>query len=180
MSVTATSPVAIAKAGIRRLVASSATFREVVDAATESLALNYVHIAEAVDDPDDEDETNITHRRPRAMVYMTGLMVPLVGVGETSDQYTFVVSFEFPPPACVTLGQPGTHLADESTWFDNQWSEIVEEMKANNGRANADGEGYFVFTNIELADGPNRNNPDEDVIQEYYWGVSLVVSGPHS
>lgn len=164
---------------MRRLIASSATFRDLVGAATEALALDYVHIAEAVDDPDEEDSTNITDRRPRALVHMTGFAAPLVGVGETTDQYTFVVSFEFPPPDDVTLGQLGLHLSDESTWFDNQWSQIVEEMKTNNGGTNAASEGYFFFTNIELADGPNRNNPDEDVIQEYFWGVALNVTGPH-
>lgn len=179
MSVIATSPVAIAKAGLRRLVASSTTFQDVVGASNEASALEKVYIAEAVDDPDELDTARIKDLRPRCMVDMSGLAVPLVGVGETNDQYEFTVSFEFPPPACVTAEVEGEHLADESTWFDNKWSGVVEDMKTNNGGANADSEGYFFFTSIELADGPMRNNPDEDPMQQYYWGVALVVRGPH-
>lgn len=182
MSITATSPIAIAKAALRRLVASSATFQDVVGATSEADALSRVHIAEAVDDEDeveDEGVGRLVDDRPRALIDMTSCSVPLMGVADYRDQYEFSLSFEFPPPACVTQGVEGQHLHDESTWFDNQWGQIVEDMKTNNGLANASSEPYFVFTNLELAGGPMRNNPDEDPVHQYFWGVQLMISGPH-
>lgn len=184
MTVTATSPVAIAKAALRRLVASSATFQDVVGVTHEGAALKHVHIVEAIDDEDiavdgGEGLLKLRDPRPRCLIDMTGNSVPLTGVGEYRDQYEFALAFEFPPDGCITNDAPGRNLLDESVWFDNQWSQIVEEMKTNNGRANADNEGYFAFTSIELVGGPMRNNPDEDPVGEYYWGVQLAIVGPH-
>lgn len=178
MSVVATSPIAIAKAALRRLVASSAQFQSVVGAISEAAAMDRVHIVEAIDD-ESEDTEQLADPRPRCLIDMAGFSAPLVGVGEYQDQYEFALSFEFPPPESITGGVEGAHLRDESTWFDNQWGQIIEEMKANNGLRNADDEPYFYFTAIELAGGPNRNNPDEDPVRQYLWGVELAVSGPH-
>lgn len=176
MSVTATSPVAIAKAAMRRLVASSATFQDVVGASNENAALDRVHLTEASDDFDELDTVRIKDIRPRAMVDFQGIRRESIGVAQYREYYDFIVSFEFPPPDCATSGVNGEHLADECTWFDNQWGAIVKEMGDNSGGFNAAGEGYSSITDWETSDGPMRNNPDEDPQNQYYYGVAVSMT----
>jgi len=172
VSVAPTSQIAIAKHALRRLVAASATFQSVVNAADATEALAHVYITQASDDQDDEEPLRLRNPRPRAIVRTSGFSVDY-GVGELKEQFTLELSLEFPPSTEATGGTPGRNIADETTWFDNQWGAIVSEMVVLSGQSD-----YFALTTLEVIDGPMMNNPDEDAVNEYYWGVCFSIGGP--
>ena len=176
MSVAPTSQIAIAKHALRRLVAASAVFQSLVNAADQDEALVHVYLTEAVDDVDEVEPLRLVCPRPRAIIQQTGFAVDY-GVGELQEQFTLMLSFEFPPPASVTGGTNGRNITDETTWFDNQWGGILNEMVALSGGHDGTN-GYFALTTAEVVEGPMPNNPREDAVGEYYFGVSISIGGP--
>lgn len=174
MSVAATSQVAIAKHALRALVAASTTFQSVVGAANATEALSHVHLGEADDRENETFPGTLIHPRPRAIIAQQSFS--LTQTGERIEQFGLVLSFEFPPPSSVVGVGRGVNITDETTWFDNQWGAIVNEMATATYLGSAT---YFSLTSMEVIDGPMNNDPDQDPVNEYYWGVALTVMGPH-
>lgn len=169
MPVAATSGMAISMHALRRLVASSATFRTEVGVATEALALPHVYLFETNDEP---DGSNLVDARPRAIINLPGYSIDKDTSTGSRETFDLRLAIELVPSSTIING--GTN--DQATWFANVLGAIMTEMLANSGGANGSGEAYANVVNIGL-DGrsPASNIPDDDPVNQFFWGADLRV-----
>lgn len=106
-----------------QLVASSTTFQEIVDAATEAEALDFVHYPMASDQRDSETG-QLVSPRPRAIIdWGDSYEWTNIGTGEWRDSGSVMISFEFPVKA-----EDDGSFKDEAVEFGNQIGAILSEM----------------------------------------------------
>ena len=142
-----------------QLVASSATFQDLVDAANEDEALAHVHYPMASDQRDD-DTQQMVHPRPRAIVDWGGdYSYWMEGTREWKDTGLVSLSFEFP-----VLSEDDGGMKDEAIEFGNKIGAIIEEMGVNSGLNTADGSGTYVnLRRFDLAQPPATVTDGADV-----------------
>lgn len=109
-----------------QLVASSATFQDIVDAATEAEALNFVHYPLASDQRDSETGQMVSPR-PRAIIdWGDSYDWSNVGTGEWRCNGSVLISFEFP-----VLAEDDGSFKDEAIEFGEKVGSILSEMAVN-------------------------------------------------
>lgn len=153
------------------LVANCPTFQAVVSARTAEEAYEHVYWPEANDfDPSDPNRIDA---RPRAIITHTGSRTEeRRGPGHWRNEGTYDLSFEFLIPEPYEGNR-----RDEQRWFDNQWGNILTELKERSGLADSQGRQLFNAHSFMLSGGPGPVAEDEDT--EYFYGVMLTVSWPN-
>lgn len=152
MSVTASGQVAKPLYKLAELVASSATFRTEVGAASAAAALAYIFYPEA------DDTSDSTEIRPRCIIGPgQSRSASKTGTGLWEKAGELWLCFEF----LVTSGATGK--AEELLQFANKTGAIMAEMEANAGNfPDASAESYLDMIGWEEAEGPGRCDPREN------------------
>ncbi len=147
---------------LARLVASSATFRTVVGAASEAAALSdSIHYPSASDehatyDDDDNPPGNAIHPWPRAIIEQgPKFSHAKVGTGLWSANGDFFLTFQFEIPTTDDANEQ-----TQQTWFLNRAGTILAEMEANAAQGTSvSGETHLDMIGYELQDGPDQEPP---------------------
>jgi hypothetical protein len=131
------------------LVASSTTFRTLVNESTVALAKNHIGIFEA------EDETTATETAiayPRAIIADGGIVErELVGTATRKGSGSLFLAFEFEAPSDKTT------VLLQRTWFVGQVSTIIREMEVvSDSRATPSGysTSHLLVRKIRRSAGP--------------------------
>jgi hypothetical protein len=151
--------------GVKRLVASSPTFRNVVGAGSEDDAMRFIHAPEASDREGEEDPM------PRAIVGIASFETRNSGSATWNSQGMIDLSFEFVPPSNLHNNRDDCY-----TWFVNQISGILTDMQTRSGHANevlATGT-YVNMRSAQLVEGPGQAIPDEEGGRLFY-GVCFSI-----
>lgn len=150
---------------LKRIVAASPTFRAVVGAGSENDAMQFIHAPEARDRAGEDDPM------PRAIVGISMFETNNTGSATWNNFGALDLSFEFVPP-----GNLQNSADDCYTWFVNQISGILSDMRERSGHANevlATGT-YLNVIGLQLVDGPAQGIEDEEGGKLFY-GVSFTV-----
>ena len=129
--------------GIRDLIASSATFRIIVDADDATEAKSFIHPWEAYDE-DLEDETP-TAPRPRVLLSYDDNYTSKRNISGWGAGYIVRAEFELVPDDEDTD-------AEAYTWFMDKMQLIVNEMQANEGD-----DGAIIVEHMETVGFPARS-----------------------
>lgn len=162
MAVTPTSSLSKAMHALRRLVASSETFRDITSSLNEAAALNHVYLFESRADTDS---------RPLAIIGLPEYQIDKSFSSESHEAFVLTLAFEFVPSAATQSGGP----ADEATWFANEIGNILDEMGENSGQHNAADEGYSAIRGVSMVQPFASGVEDLDQQQERFWGVTFRI-----
>jgi hypothetical protein len=166
---TETGLLAIPLVALSRLIASSATFRTLVSAATATLALNHIYYQEVSDVLSDVDPPTMLFPRPRALCYLAeNFQFTRTGPGSWEQTGSVCFAIEATPPAPY-LGD----LRGEAVWFLNQVGSIVEEMSANSGGTDGTNP-YLNVIDFQIVNGPMPAVTSDET--GHFWGCEIECS----
>ena len=156
---------------LRKTIAASARFQQIVGSASAEAALEHTH-EQLFDDEEQEgtdlDDKKLAHPRPRAIVFTTeSWMRERRGPGEWNVECSLAAGFELIVPA-----EYDSDHDSRSRWFLNQMGVILAEMET---ARDADTAGdYLPFHRINLITDPMPCY--EPVNIERYWGCEVAFS----
>lgn len=170
----ATSPVSRSMQALVWLVANCATYQEVVSARTAEEAYEAVHWP-ASRDYDFNRPAGTIDARPRAIVAHTGEWnEERKGHGSWRNDGSYDLSFEFVIPEPYR-----GRLCDSQIWFDNQFGNIVMEMRELSGKADSQGRQLFNWHSLTRVAGPSEGQDSLPVDPDYWFGVTMRLRWPN-
>ena len=178
MTLAASGLVSIPLDALRRLIASSATFRTVTGAADATAAIEFIHVINASDEVTETDDCTIVDPRSRAIIIHLSEERTNSGQGEWLGEGTIGIAFEFlrsdiyKPTKDDDLASAKDKDDDAMTEFTNNLGAIKSEMETNSGGSDGTN-GYLNMVGMALDDGPwppfiDGANDDSDVFAATY------------
>lgn len=160
--VEATGILALPLVQLKRLIAASATFQQLVGASDEFAAFERIKIAPS-DDRRDEETRQLLTPRPRAVVTGRGFKRRRTGSATWSATGMLEFWLEVPVPADQL-----DSLEDEVLGMHNTMGAVLLEMEVLSGQTRTDGQGtYLNMIEHEVEDlAPDPITDDSGVVED--------------
>lgn len=181
MSETASGTYSLPVVYTENLLASSATFRALVGAATPAEAKEHIYYDQTIDYTDEENPEEIVCQRPRGILYPDeGDGITRFGFAEWQYSNRMIVDLELVIPdeyliqwTKQTTAEWKAANKNAKLWLWNQLGLIRDELKENSGGHDADDNPYLNTNAILATAGPIPPRTDSGET----WGAVRYVLG---